>query len=230
MREVDGLSGAAPIWHDFMRAALSGAQKREFIQPPGITPVEVCTLSGLLPSEACPYRKMEWFIEATQPVIEDHFYKLVDVDMRTRVMAQVDTPLEYRRESLALDLPVQARQWALAQGITLYTDLLEASGQQGGASTAVAIHISSPADGSQYHLSTYADADSQKIKIEVVGPFDLSQIEIMVDQQVVQTLSGAPFQTWWTLEPGSHQIWATGVTHSGVKLNSEPVRVMVFDH
>src|SRR6185437_12798842 len=35
MRDVTGISGAAPIWHDFMEAALQGVPVHDFIQPPG---------------------------------------------------------------------------------------------------------------------------------------------------------------------------------------------------
>ena len=53
MRGVTGLSGAAPIWHQFIREALTGTQERWFSQPPGMTLIEVCSLSGLLPTKDC---------------------------------------------------------------------------------------------------------------------------------------------------------------------------------
>jgi membrane peptidoglycan carboxypeptidase len=62
MRNVDGLSGAAPVWHQFMRMALKDTPPSSFRQPAGFVQVEVCNLSGGLPVPACPYRRLEWFI------------------------------------------------------------------------------------------------------------------------------------------------------------------------
>ncbi|HEX7598283.1 MAG TPA: transglycosylase domain-containing protein, partial [Polyangia bacterium] len=53
MRNVNGLTGAAPIWNEFMRAALRGRPDLPFTRPDGLTQGEVCDLSGLLPTPAC---------------------------------------------------------------------------------------------------------------------------------------------------------------------------------
>ncbi len=49
MRGVSGVTGAAPIWHDFMSSVLRGAPPREFGRPEGLVQMEVCADSGLLP-------------------------------------------------------------------------------------------------------------------------------------------------------------------------------------
>jgi len=67
MREISGVSGAAPIWHDFMEAALKGTPVHEFQRPDGLVEVEVCALSGQLPGPDCPHRVTELFLEGTQP-------------------------------------------------------------------------------------------------------------------------------------------------------------------
>ena len=124
MREVNGLSGAAPIWHQFMRSALAGSPPRQFIRPPGLVQVEVCRLSGLLPTPACPYRRMEWFIAGTQPIQADRVYREVTVDPSTGKLASPATPPTRRLRQVVLDLPPQAYPWARAEGLPLYADLL----------------------------------------------------------------------------------------------------------
>ncbi|RPI87368.1 MAG: PBP1A family penicillin-binding protein, partial [Chloroflexi bacterium] len=49
MRDVSGITGAGPIWHQFMRTVLAGTQEQAFKRPEGLIQVEVCSLSGLLP-------------------------------------------------------------------------------------------------------------------------------------------------------------------------------------
>ena len=46
MNNVDGITGAAPIWHDYMEGALAGTPATEFAVPSGITMAKVCTADG----------------------------------------------------------------------------------------------------------------------------------------------------------------------------------------
>ena len=52
MRNVSGVMGAAPIWHDLMEVLHKGRPVREFQEPPGMVRVEVCADSGLPPAGA----------------------------------------------------------------------------------------------------------------------------------------------------------------------------------
>lgn len=65
-----GATIAAPIWASFIRDALRDVPYREFPRPPGVVPVQICTLSGLLPNPSCP-TGTEWFIDGTQPAQVD---------------------------------------------------------------------------------------------------------------------------------------------------------------
>ncbi len=96
MRDISGISGAGPIWHDFMTTVLRGTPPSQFDRPGGLIHLEVCADSGLLPGtrEAangkqgttpaassplqpgapstpvavpCPDRHVEWFIAGTKP-------------------------------------------------------------------------------------------------------------------------------------------------------------------
>lgn len=62
-----GLTGAGPIWHHVMRQALTGTPPEPFVRPDGLVQVEICATTGLLPTPDCPQRRVEWFIEGTQP-------------------------------------------------------------------------------------------------------------------------------------------------------------------
>lgn len=54
MVHTTGVSGAAPIWHNFMEGALGGGQAAAFARPPTIVEKTICGLSGAEPSEFCP--------------------------------------------------------------------------------------------------------------------------------------------------------------------------------
>ena len=53
MKRVSGITGAAPIWHDFMEFTLKGKSGWGFSRPRNIVEVEICPLSGLLPAPNC---------------------------------------------------------------------------------------------------------------------------------------------------------------------------------
>ncbi len=234
MRAVNGLSGAAPIWHQFMRMVLAEQPSREFVQPAGLTQVEICALSGRLPGEACPYRRLEWFIQGTQPTQVDRLYRRVTLDKLTGRLADENTPAEQRQSQVVLDLPPEAEPWAQSQGLELYNALVQKENGQVATSEAqetnltpaatlleaARLEISAPAAGSIFHLSPEFASDAQRIRLEAVGQPGLSKITFWVDGVQVARLESAPFQTWWRLTPGEHRVWAEALTQEGEKLSS----------
>ncbi|MCX8061661.1 MAG: penicillin-binding transpeptidase domain-containing protein, partial [Anaerolineales bacterium] len=66
MIEVTGLSGAAPIWHEFMRAVLVNRPIENFTQPNGLVRQTICR--AINPQEnICLEWLSEWFIHGTEP-------------------------------------------------------------------------------------------------------------------------------------------------------------------
>ena len=72
MDRVAGSMGAAPIWHNFMEAALKGKPVRDFPRPPGIMEMEICADSGTQPSPYCPRRRTELFAADQPPLGPEH--------------------------------------------------------------------------------------------------------------------------------------------------------------
>jgi membrane peptidoglycan carboxypeptidase len=72
MRDVSGISGAAPIWHDFMEEALQQVPVLDFPVPPGIVHETICPGTGLPPDRNCRDRLDEVFIAGTQPRQPSH--------------------------------------------------------------------------------------------------------------------------------------------------------------
>jgi penicillin-binding protein 1C len=69
MDGTSGLSGAAPIWAEFMQQAIDylvDGQPQPFSQPNGIVETVICSISGAEPSERCSGERREFFA-ADQP-------------------------------------------------------------------------------------------------------------------------------------------------------------------
>ena len=219
MIDVDGLSGAAPIWHQFIRTVLRGQPKTDFERPAGLKQVRVCSLSGLLPTEACPYQRLEWFIEGTAPTQADTFYQLVTIDSRTGLIADDTTPPEHRRDQIVLDLPIEAHAWARREGIPLLADLQPAAPQE----SEETIFMVSPGQNTTYYLSEQVPAETQRIHIQAAVQLNAQEVSFWVDGERIASLSAPPYETWWPAEEGEHQVWAQAITTEGDEILSEIV-------
>jgi penicillin-binding protein 1C len=227
MREVNGLTGAAPIWHQFIRTVLTGMPERTFIRPEGLIQEEVCSLSGLLPTETCPYRRWEWFIEGTQPTQPDTSYRQVQIDTATGRLADDTTPPNRRTNITVLDLPPAAHSWARAEDLTLLSDLLAGSGEDIGPNAPAALRLASPTYGSVYRLSPSMDTDAQRIVVEAVVEAGLTQITLWMDGILLESFEQGPYRVWWPLGVGLHEVWAEGVDEDGEVVVSERVVFLV---
>jgi penicillin-binding protein 1C len=62
MRDVSGVTGAAPLWRDVLAAALEGRPLARFARPDGFVQVELCANSEQPAGPWCPARRWEWLV------------------------------------------------------------------------------------------------------------------------------------------------------------------------
>jgi membrane peptidoglycan carboxypeptidase len=117
MDQVPGSKGAAPIWHDIMERALAHEPILPFREPPGIVRVEVCALSGLLPTPYCPRTRVELFIAGTEPTRYDDMHRLVRICRTTGRLATPHCPPDQIEERVYEVYPPEAEAWARANHI-----------------------------------------------------------------------------------------------------------------
>ncbi len=82
---LEGAKSALPIWVSFMKEALKARPDLggdSFPRPEGIVEAEIDPSNGLLATEGCPGRRLEYFIEGTQPVqiCQEHSGEMPDVE------------------------------------------------------------------------------------------------------------------------------------------------------
>jgi membrane peptidoglycan carboxypeptidase len=117
MVKVSGISGAGPIWNEFMRTVLKGSPKRWFERPEGMTEAEVCAVSGLKPTPLCPARKVDLYSDGTIPLTDDTMFRAFTLDCATGLLATDSTPPDRRIERVYQILPQEAQDWAAHHGI-----------------------------------------------------------------------------------------------------------------
>jgi penicillin-binding protein 1C len=66
---LSGASAAAPIIADVARELFGASAPAPFEKPDGVTAMEICSFSGLLPGRGCQHRRRELFIAGSEPVL-----------------------------------------------------------------------------------------------------------------------------------------------------------------
>jgi membrane carboxypeptidase/penicillin-binding protein PbpC len=228
MERVSGVSGAGPIWHDFMELALLGHPPREFERPPGIIEVEICSLSGLLPTPYCPHTRTELFIAGTQPKLYDTWYQPFTIDSANGLLADSNTPPERIETQVYIVLPAEAQAWARQQGWP-EPPTAPSLASTGGQDDSFQLVMTRPDPGSIYHLSPNLPLSAQRIEVNAqsTSAVAIAEVTLYVDGIPLQSFRVPPYRAFWTLEPGEHAFAARGRAVDGHLLESEPVWVLV---
>lgn len=261
MHNVSGITGAAPIWHDFMEEVLRGKPVLDFEEPPGLLREEICADSGLLPltmrSEAtvdggvaspirCPKTISEIFIQGTEPKEYDDWHIRVRIDGRNGLLAGSACPEEHVLLRDYTLYPPQAQEWAWSKGVpqppAAYSPLCPAENEQvalGGFTTAPldpspqpkeCFILSSPDQGGIYSIAKGMPLEHQRIKVALYAVCDaqVKTVAMLVDGQPFAQLTAPPFETFWTLSPGTHSFSANALDAAGKELGSNEVSITVY--
>jgi penicillin-binding protein 1C len=216
MTRISGVSGAGPIWRDFMTLAHRDLPVAQFVRPPGLTQVKVCVPSGMLPTPNCAQTRKEWFIEGTQPAQRDTWHRRVTIDDATGATR------------VLLDLPAPLRDWARAQGWPLATDTVAVDH-----SPLVTHHspitLLQPDPGSIYRAAQELPQSVQRIPIEVqLDERDVARVEVaLASGEMIARFDRAPFKSFWPLRPGAHTLVARVYLRDGTVRESGPVQIQV---
>ncbi|HYN88477.1 MAG TPA: hypothetical protein VER55_08095, partial [Ardenticatenaceae bacterium] len=209
MRDVSGIDGAGPVWHDFMKTALRHTRPSSFQRPPGLVEVEVCTASGLLPGALCPHRRRELFLAELRPTAVDHSFRSVRVDRVSGLLAGpgCSTAVEERLFRIP---PPEAIAWAQENGWPLPpTRSCGAASSSGSANTAGLV-IVTPARQAVYRLDPALPPDAQRLPLAVRAADGRRNAlgELLMDGEPLATFETLPFEFYWPLAPGEHRLTA----------------------
>ncbi len=115
--QVLDVRAAAGIWHAVMQYANRDLPVSGWNQPPGISTMDVCDPSGLLPSRACPTIVSEVFLDGNEPNAVDSLYQVFQVNRETNRLATVFTPPELVEDRTYLVIPAEAQAWGRLAGL-----------------------------------------------------------------------------------------------------------------
>lgn len=241
MYRVSGISGAGPIWHDFMELALRGVPEDKFARPDGIVEMEICDASGLLPTQDCPRVRREIFIAGTEPKDQDDAYQKFALDASTNLL-WADDCRGPKITRVFRVYPPDAQDWAKKKGLAIAPEMdclgrtTNDAGRTTTASSFVLSHSSleivSPAKNSIYETSPQIPPELQQLEVSarLNQALRLKQVTLFVDGSAIGNFSSVPYRALWKLSVGEHTAQAVGVTADGTRVESDRVTFRVIEN
>jgi penicillin-binding protein 1C len=225
MINVSGVTGAGPIWNEFMRTVLKDQPERTFTRPDGLVQAEVCALSGLLPTNLCPKKRVEWFIRGTIPTEYDNLHQRFEIDTRTGLLADLNTPPTYKRDKVYLVLPQEAWPWARRNGIELPPISVDTAGR-----SRDGVYFIAPDPYTIFQLSPLLPFDSQKVRFATALPAGSRTVEYWLNDSLLARAEQPPYDFWWALIPGQYTLQAKAVLADGSTQASAPLYFSVVSY
>lgn len=117
MRGVSGVSGAGPIFHDVFMTLEKRYAMSWFEMPDTIKKEDVCSLSGKVPTTACPHMISEIFTAKTMPYKNCDMHVLKEIDTRNNLLAGKSCDKNWIQERGFLDLSHSYQNWVEKYGV-----------------------------------------------------------------------------------------------------------------
>ncbi len=243
MRQVSGIAGAAPIWHDFMEEALKAASPEPFPRPEGLVEVDICEPTGLLPGPWCLERRRELFIAGSEPTVSESYYRGLAVCTLTGEPATPACPPQRVVERVYVSPPPEVIPWAREVGLPLaptapYDGATASPGSGQGLTRSeveaepdgLRVRLVSPDPELVAEISGEIPREHQGLEVEALawGSARPTVVELYADGALLASLAEAPYSVNWPLAEGRHVFQATAYDGQGNKAISQPVEVTIL--
>ena len=177
MRQVSGVTGAAPLWNRIMLHLHEHQEPTDFEPPADLVQRPICALSGLRPTPACPSVVQEYFYPENLGEYDHHF----DTFYQVTAQGRDGQPTQYR-----LNLPQEYNEWLAMQSRSNLP-----SGQ---------LKILSPRHDDFFLLHPTASATGQQLEFKLAAT-PSQPVEWWLNDQKLATNSSNSF--FWSLHPGN---------------------------
>jgi len=240
MENISGAEGAAPIWADFMEAALESSPEYTFEVPRGITEVEICALSGQLPTEYCLDRVFEKFSRDNLPTEYDEYHQLFTLNTQTGLIIPEACNNQYSSHILAQKVlvayPPGLQKWAVSKGLQLpQFAQCTASSEYTGAypydysnEEANTVFIDHPINNDEFILDSTLPLQDQKVPLRVSAPYTTTEVKFFINDAPVGTQKEVPYSFLWPPERGRHTFFAEVLLSDGRTIQSSKVSFTIL--
>jgi membrane carboxypeptidase/penicillin-binding protein len=113
---------AAGLWHALIKQAGANSGAINWDVPPGLSFIDVCDPSGMLPTPECPSVVKELFVPGSEPTQADILYRRIQINRETGLLATIFTPPGLIDDRVFLVPPPAALNWAHNAGLAIPPD------------------------------------------------------------------------------------------------------------
>jgi penicillin-binding protein 1C len=200
-----GVTGAGPLFHDVMLAAMRGRIPAPLADTNGLVEAEVCTLSGARPGPGCTHRTHEWFRPSEVPTEECRMHARARVDPSNGLLAtRACTDAVERTFEV---YPPRYVAWATAAhrplAPTTFSPRCPGAPRAGDSTTQLAT-VRFPDEGARFAIDPTGPA-RQEIVLAARPSADQRAVRFVLDGRRLGVV-GAPFELPWQLVPGRHEL------------------------
>ena len=117
---------SASLWNALIQIASESLAPDGWTRPLGVTEMDVCDPSGLLPTNDCPAIVREVFLNGFEPAQADTLFRSYAINRETGLLATVFTPPELVEQRVFMVVPQEARVWAASAGIPVAPEAYDA--------------------------------------------------------------------------------------------------------
>ncbi len=235
MQNISGVTGAAPIWADFMETALQSKPASKFVIPSRIHEIEICALSGMLPSLFCNEKIGEIFVKGFEPREIDNYYQNFWIEMDSGhiipdACKNTYNPLTIKQKVLVA-YPIILQKWATENGLQLppmehcnivfdYSNAFPDGYPNGEAKL---ISIDTPRNNDEYMLDSTLPISSQKVPLRATIPLNTQEVRYYVNGKILTTQKVAPFDFLWLPEKGHFSLYGEATLLNGEIIKSSSI-------
>jgi membrane carboxypeptidase/penicillin-binding protein PbpC len=109
----------AGLWNTLMQLSSASLPATAWPLPAGVSVMNVCDPSGLLPTRDCPTIVSEVFLNGNEPVQPDDLFRKYSVNRETGYLATVFTPPQLIEDRVFMAVPLEAQAWAKSANIPI---------------------------------------------------------------------------------------------------------------
>ena len=236
MKNISGVDGAAPVWHDFMKFLLAGKSVSSFYVPEGLYDTEICSVSGKLPSALCKDISYELLTKKQVPSAVDDFYKVFHINKVSGLAIAEEClgryPASLIEDKVLIDYPSELFRWAVWKGLEVphfeRCGVLKVDDDGYSNDKAEKVSMASPLNNDEFMIDYSMPLDDQKIPLRVDVPSDVIDVSYFLDGEKVGGSSSVPFSYLWLAKSGWHSVYVVAEMADGGEVRSDAVRFRVI--
>jgi membrane carboxypeptidase/penicillin-binding protein PbpC len=197
MKNVSGISGAAPLFRSIMLLLHRDHDPEPFPVPDNLVSCPVCPLSGQRPGLYCEGHIEEWFAQGTEPSQSCTVHQNVAIDRQSGQLATNTTPennIDYRVYTV---WPAPYHDWMASRNLPILPDT-------------TSLHqpkpvILFPDDGDIFKIDPILRPEYQVLHFSAQIPAHVDTVQWILDNKLLAQ-TPFPFTLSWPMTPGQHRL------------------------